>query len=143
MIKIHSNIVVGSLNDLQNVINTVHYIINCSPNLNNLILHPNYINLNITYFTFDSLQILNSMYDFIKSKIFFNQNIFLLCENGINNSLIAGIFIAMKLYNLTYNNIYYPISSLYSINSYDYYSGLKYFEPYIINYRPSDQMDIS
>lgn len=143
MIKIHSNIIIGSTNDLTHIFNYVHYIINCSINLNNLLVHPNYLNLNITQFTLDSLQILNSLYDFVNSKILLNQNIFLLCENGINNSLIVGIFLMMKLYKLNYADVYYQISARHSINSYDFYAGLKYYEPYIIGYKISDKMDIS
>jgi hypothetical protein len=143
MIKINPNIVVGSLNDLPNILNSVHYIINCSVNLNNLFVHQNYMNLNIHHFSIDSLQLLNSLFDFIKNKILLNHNIFLLCENGINNSLITGMFVAMKLYNLTYNEVYYKISIIYPIHSYDFYSGLKYYEPYIQDYNLSDEMDIS
>jgi hypothetical protein len=142
MIKIHPNIIVGSPSDLSSVLNSVHYIINCSINLNNLIVHSNYLNLNIQQFTFDSLQILNSVFDFINCKILLNQNIFLLCENGINNSLVVGIFIIMKLHNSNYNDVYNYMSTIHQINPYNFYSGLKYFEPCIIS-KSIDKMDIS
>ena len=76
MIKIHSNIIIGSPNDLTQLLNSVHYVVNCSISLNNLYVHPNYINLNIVNFSNDSLQILNSIFDFINWKILSNQNIF-------------------------------------------------------------------
>jgi hypothetical protein len=142
MIKIHSNIIIGSPNDLAQIINNVNYIINCSTNLNNAMLHSNYLNLNITQFTFESLKILNSMYDFINNKIILNKNVFLLCETGIDNSLIVAMFILMKMLNLNYNNVYYKITTIYKIKSYDCYSGLKYYEPYILN-NSEDKMDIS
>jgi hypothetical protein len=140
MIKIHSNVVIGSTSDLNQILTHVHYIINCSTNLNNLFVHPNYLNLNITQFSIGSLQILNSVYDFINSKIQLNQNIFILCENGIGNSLIVGMFLAMRLYKLNYNQVYYQIATKHSVNHYDFYSGLKHFEPQILN-RDLDKMD--
>lgn len=143
MIKIHPNIIIGSPNELAQIINSVNYIINCSINLNNAILHSNYLNLNITQFTINSLKILNTMYDFINNKILLNKNIFLLCETGIDNSLIAGMFIIMKMLNLNYNTVYYKIATIYKIKYYDCYSGLKYYEPYILNYNSGDKMDIS
>jgi len=142
MIKIHSNIIIGSPHDLAQIINSVNYIINCSASLNNLLVHPNYINLNIQQFTFNSLQILNSLFDFISWKISLNQNIYLLCETGTNYSLIVGMFVVMKLYNLSYSEVYYRLSSLHNIGSYDFYSGLKYYEPYIIIRDTNNKMDI-
>ena len=141
MIKIHSNIIIGSPSDLAQNINNIHYIINCSINLNNAIIHPNYLNLNIIHFSFESLNILNSVYDFIINKILLNQNVFLLCETGIEFSLIVGMFIIMKMLNLDYYNTYCNIANIHKIKSYEYYFGLKYYEPYIYNCK--DKMDIS
>ena len=141
MIKIHSNIIIGSPNDLTQLLNSVHYVVNCSISLNNLYVHPNYINLNIVNFSNDSLQILNSIFDFINWKILSNQNIFLLCENGISNSLMVGMFFMMKLHVLNYNDVYYRIATIHRINSHDFYSGLKYYEPYIIKCEVNDKMD--
>ena len=143
MIKIHPNILIGSPTDFIPNIDYVHYIINCSTSLNNAIVHSNYLNLNITQFTLESLNILNAVFEFINNKISLNQNIFLLCETGIDYSLIVGIFIVMKKFNLNYHNAYYKIANIYKIKSYEYYSGLKYFEPYILNYNFKDVMDIS
>jgi len=143
MIKIHSNIIIGSPSDLAQIINSVHYIINCSTNLNNIIVHPNYLNLNITQFTTESLNILNSVYDFVNNKILLNQNVFLLCDSGIGNSLIVGMFFIMKLLNLNYYNTYYNIATYNKINSYEFYAGLTYYEPYIIKNGLGEKMDIS
>lgn len=143
MIKIHPNILVGSLHDLSQIINSVNFIINCSLNLNNAMTHPNYLNLNINQFSLDSLQTLNSVYDFVIGKISLNQNIFLLCETGIDKSLILGIFIMMKLYNLSYHTTYYNIAATNKINNYDSYSGLKNYEPYIGFCGSGEKMDIS
>ncbi len=143
MIKIHSNIIIGSPSDLAQIINSVHYIINCSTNLNNIMVHPNYLNLNIPQFTLESINILNSVYDFLNNKILLNQNVFLLCDTGINNSLIVGMFCVMKLLDLNYYNTYYKIATFNKINSYEFYSGLKHYEPYIIKNRAGDKMDLS
>lgn len=143
MIKIHPNIIIGSPSELTQIINSVHYIINCSIALNNKLIHPNYINLNISQFNYGSLQILNSMFDFINLKIRLNQNIFLLCETGIDNSLIVGMFIMMKLHNSYFKNIYYQILNIYNnIKPYDFYAGLEYYEQYILNAK-TNEMDIS
>ena len=83
------------------------------------------------------------MYDFIIYKILLNNNVFLLCETGIDNGLIVGMFILMKMLNLNFNNVYYKIANIYKIKSYNYYSGLKYYEPYILKYTSEDKMDIS
>ena len=143
MIKIHSNIIIGSPSDLAQIVNSVHYIINCSTNLNNMMVHSNYLNLNITQFTTESLNILISVYDFINNKILLNQNVFLLCDSGIGHSLIVGMFFVMKLLNLNYYNTYHNIATVHKINSYEFYSGLKYYEPYIIKYGFGEKMDHS
>ena len=143
MIKIHSNILIGSPSDLTQIANSVHYIINCSTHLNNIIVHQNYLNLNITQFTAESLNILNSVYDFINNKILLNQNVFLLCDSGIGHSLIVGMFLIMKLFNLNYYNTYHKIATIHKINSYEFYSGLKYYEPHIIKCGLGEKMDLS
>jgi hypothetical protein len=142
MIKIHSNIVIGSPTDLIQYIPYINYVINCSINLNNLFIDPNYINLNITKFDFSTLEILNKLVDFISYKISQNQNIFLLCENGINHSLIVGMFLIMKIHKINYNDVYYYLSSIHQINNYDFYCGLKYYEPYIIVSAINHKMEI-
>jgi hypothetical protein len=148
MIKLHPNIITGSPTDLNQLSGSIYYIINCSINLNNLIIHQNFINANITKFDFETLNILNNIYNFIKSKILLNQTVFLLCENGLGNSLIVGIFILMKMYNMNCMSVYYEITKFNIINSYDFYSGLKNYEPYIItsnnyNFFNTNKMDIS
>lgn len=142
MIKIHPNILIGSPPELQQVLPSVNFIINCSMNLNNLIVHPNYINLNISIFNQETLTYLNNLYNFIVEKICSNQNIFLLCETGINNSLIIGMFIIMKMFNLNYNQVYYTIANSHRINSYDFYTGLKFYEIHIIS-NFSENMDLT
>lgn len=143
MIKLHTNIIVGSPNDLAFVFQTVNYIINSSPSLNNLINHPNFINFNINSFSFDTLQPLVNLAEFVKNKISLNQNIFLLCESGLLNSLILGMFIIMKFYNLDFDTVFQNISNTYHIHPYNSYSLLKYYEPYILSYPNSEKMDIS
>lgn len=143
MINLQTNIFIGTPHDLQNIIHSINYVFNCSTNLNNLINHPNYINLNINNFSFETLQYLINLSDFIYQKTLLNQNIFILCENGIGSSLIIGMFYIMKCYNLDYNYVYTYISKIYSINHYDFYAGLKYFEPYIIKNTFGEKMDCS
>jgi hypothetical protein len=140
MIKIHPNIIIGNPNELHGLLNSVTYIINCSINLNNLINHPNYINLNIDKFSWESFYTLNELYKFINGKIIYGNNFFLLCDTGINNSLVVGIFILMNIYKAKYNDIYYQLAYTNKINSYEYYSGLVNFEPNIL---ANDMMDLS
>jgi hypothetical protein len=143
MIKIHPNIIIGSLSDLGQILGSVNYIVNCSTNLNNIISHPNYLNLNINQFTFESLQTLNSVYDFVFSKLVLEQNVFLLCETGIDKSLIVGLFILMKMHNLNFNSVYHNVANSNKINPYECYSGLKIYEPHIIAFGSGEKMDIS
>jgi hypothetical protein len=133
MIKIHSNIIVGSCDSLlqSTILPHVHYIINCSTNLNNLIVHPNYINLGVDKFGFKTLRTLNSLSDFVNEKISLGNNIFLLCENGIGHSLVVGMFIIMKMHNINFDQVFNQLSASYNINNYDFYSGLKRYEPFI------------
>lgn len=142
MIVIHPNIIVGSVYDLTANFNNIHYILNCSISLNNLLFHPNYINLNISIFNQNSIQLLNSIFEFIYGNIELKYNIFILCETGINNSLIIGMFIIMKLYKLKYNDVYNSIVKNNIINSYYYYSGLIFYEQYILDKNNIDDMDI-
>lgn len=149
MIKIHQNIIVGSINELAQLLNSVHYVINCSVNLNNSIVNPNYLNANIYNFSLQTLPTLNSIYDFVCGQIALGKNIYLSCETGLNQSLIVGMFIMMKMFNLNFYNVYLKICCTNKINPYDYYAGLTNYEPYILNYsqnynRNNDsKMDIS
>jgi hypothetical protein len=144
MIKIHPNIIVGSINELAQVLNTVHYIINCSVNLNNYMVHPNYLNTNIQKFSLETLPTLNSIYDFVYQQVSLGKNIFLCCETGTNQSLIIGMFIIMKMFNINFYNVFYKIFYTNKINSYEYYSGLVNYEPYILsNTNTNDKMDTS
>ena len=72
-----------------------------------------------------------------------NNNIFILCESGIGISLIIGMFYIMKFFNLDYNTVYSNIAKNYIINHYKFYSGLIYFEPYIIKSTFGEKMDCS
>ncbi len=142
MIKIHSNIIIGNLSDLQQLINNVTYIINCSPNFAKLCSHPNYLNLNINNPIHETLNILNQISDFMYNKIMSNQNIFLLCDTGINNSLIVGMFFLMKFFNINYQSVYHNITLFSKINPYEFYLGLAQFEPYILK-SSCENMDLS
>ena len=142
MIKIHKNIIIGSLMDLQHLLNSVTYIINCSPTFSKLLSHPNYLNLNINSPSAEKLNTLNQVTDFINNKVLLNHNIFLLCETGLNNSLIVGMFFLMKFYNVSYNTVYHNIAITNRINPYEFYLGLTSFEPHIIK-TTSENMDLS
>ena len=54
---------------------------------------------------------------------------------------MVGMFFMMKLHVLNYNDVYYRIATIHRINSHDFYSGLKYYEPYIIKCEVNDKMD--
>jgi hypothetical protein len=141
MLKIHPNIIVGTPYDLSLVLDKVNYIFNCSPNLNNLIVHQNYINLTLVNFSYETLQLLLYLYNFIIDKIAYNQNIFILCETGINSSLTVGMFLIMKLYKLNFDYVYHNIAHSHKIGSYELYSGLKHFELFIDD-NSGEKMDI-
>lgn len=142
MIKIHTNIIIGNLIDLQNLINNTTFIINCSSNYQKLFEHPHFLNLNLHNPLYDTYSILEQVYFFISSKIVFNQNIFILCDSGISDSLTVGIFFLMKFYNMNYKTVYNNLSLHYKINSYNYYSKLVNFEKHIKLYK-NDDMDLS
>ena len=133
MLKIHPNIIIGNPYDLSLVLDKVNYIFNCSSNLNNLIIHQNYLNLNISSFSYDSLYPLLNLYNYINNILINQQNVFILCVTGINHSLVVGMFIIMKLYNINFDIVYHNIIQTYKIGPYELYSGLKYYEPFIIN----------
>jgi hypothetical protein len=138
MIKIHSNIIIGNFNDLQLLLPNVSFIINCFSGYSYLYNNPNFINVvNLEYNTFLQL------YNFINYKILLNNNIFILCDTGKNISLIIGMFFLMKYHNLNFNTVYYNIAYYNHINSYEYYSNLISFEPYILSPPQSNNMEIS
>lgn len=144
MIKIHNNIIIGTPSDLQQLINYTTFIINCSPHLANLLNHPNFININITNPNLQEiLYLLNQTSEFIYNKISSNQNIFIMCDTGINNSLIVGMFFLMKLHNINYYSVYYNIASSHKIHSFDFYLGLTHFEPHILKKIEENRMDLS
>lgn len=142
MIKIHPNVIVGNLSELQHALHEVTYIINCSPTYSQLINHPNYFNLNINNINHETLNILIQVCNFINSKILLNHNIFLLCDTGIGISLMVGIFFLMQYHNINYNTVYHNIAIAHKINPYEYYLMLIHFEPYILKFS-NESMDMS
>jgi hypothetical protein len=142
MLNIYKNIIIGTPHDLSLVMNNVHYIINCSVNLNNLIIHPNFININLTMIDNNALNLLFDLYCFVKNKIFINNTIFILCETGINTSLFVGMYLIMKLCNLPFNDVYNIIVNAIKIHPYNTYSILKYYENFIFQ-QTNNNMDLS
>jgi hypothetical protein len=143
MIKIHSNIIIGNLCELQQIITNVSYIINCHHNYSQLSNHPNYLNLIINNINYETLNLLIQVYDFINNKILLNQNIFLLSDTGLNESLFIGMFFLMKFHNANYQTIYYNIAFNNRIYPYEYYASLTYFEPHILKLYIHENMDLS
>lgn len=86
---------------------------------------------------------MNQVYEFINNKILLNQNVFILCDTGLNNSLFVGMYFLMKYYNLNYHTVYHNIASSNKINSYEHYLSLTLFEPYIFKLPISNNMDLS
>lgn len=143
MIKIHPNIIIGNIPQLQQVINNVSYIINCHSEYSHICNHPNYLNLIINNINYETFCHLNQVFDFINNKISLNQNIFILCNTGINISLFVGMFFLMKFHNLNYKTIYDQIALFHQIFPYEYYACLSLLEPYILKYSSGENMDLS
>ena len=133
MYQIHNNIIllpISEINILQN--NQVNWIINCSESLNNYMIHPNYINLNIPYYNVESIQILHKAFEFICQRINLSENIVILCENGIAGGMLFSMFFLMKYYNLPFDTVFERISKSIQVNTIFYYYSLKALQNLII-----------
>ena len=133
MYQIHQKIILIPVNELNTLNpNHVNWIINCSNSLNNHMVHPNYLNLNLPFYNGESIQVLNKAYEFIIGQINLSKNIVILCENGISGGMLFTIFFLMKFHNLSYDIVYDQISKTIPINSMFYYYSLKSLENQII-----------
>jgi len=133
MYQLHQRIILININEL-NTLNAqqVNWIINCSHSLNNYMVHPNYLNLNLPFYNGESIQVLTKAYDFIINQINLSQNIVILCETGVAGGMLFSIFFLMKFHNMTYDKVYDQISKTIPINSIFYYYSLKSLENQII-----------
>lgn len=131
MFCLFSNILICSLEDLNFLnISNFSYIINCSNKLNNYIVDPNYINLNIDIINYSCVNLLNQVYNWLEQNI--QNKIIILDETGLDNGMYLCIFILMKFLNKSFVDVYDELSKLTKINDKNNYISLEYYENYII-----------
>jgi hypothetical protein len=131
MFCLFSNILICGIEDLNCLnISNFSYIINCSNKLNNCIVDPNYINLNIETINYSCINLLNQVYNWLEQNI--QNKIIILDETGLNNAMSVCIFILMKFLNKSFVDVYNELSTLTKINDKNNYISLEYYENYII-----------
>lgn len=131
MFCIFNNIFICSVNELPLLnLNNFNFIINCSNKLSNLINNQNFLNLNIDQLSIENF---NEVYNFILKNI--NQKIIILDETGKDISMILGMFIVMKYYNVNFDLVYDNIKIYTDLYNKEYYS-------FLYNYKKIYKMEI-
>lgn len=123
---------VNELNSLN--LNNFNYILNCSTNLNNLIVSPNFINLNLSQPIENLISNINQILNYILDCLNNNLKIILLDETGKDNSISIGIMFLMKLYKRNFNSIYDSFTNYTQIHPKEYYSSIINIEYYLIGF---------
>ena len=131
MFCLFSNILICGLKDLEYLnISNFTYIINCSTKLNNCIVDPNYINLNIETINYSCINLLNQVYNWLEQNI--QNKIIILDETGLDNAMCICIFILMKFLNKSFEDVYNELVKLTKINNKNDYISLEHCENHII-----------
>jgi len=124
------------VNELESLnLTNFNYILNCSINLNNLIISPNYINLNLNQPIQNLIPYIIQSLEFILNCLNNKNKIILLDETGKDDSIIVGIMFLMKIYNKNFNSIYDSISNYTQIHPKEYYSSIMNIEYYLIGFQ--------
>lgn len=139
MFCLFDNIYFCGINEIKSLnLEQINYILNCSPNLTNLVSGTNCINLNL-YQSIDTLiphitETLNFIFDCLSKKY----KIILLDESGKDNSIFIGIMFLMKYYKQNFSNIYDSLSNYASIHPKEYYNSISSIEYYLIGFNQSN-----
>ena len=123
-----------SVQELENLnLSNFEYIINCSVNLNNVLMYSNIINANLNrplnFMISDIIQLIDNIYNCHISGI----KIILLDETGIDNSMFITIMFLMKYHNKNFESIYSLISFNKLIHPKEYYNSINLIEYYLLN----------
>jgi hypothetical protein len=133
MFQIHEKIILMTLTELESVNpDNVDYILNCDPKLNNIMNHPNYLNINITIYNMETLPYFDSIYKFLINQLANNKNIILLGEDIYENPITFAIYFLMRYHNLPFDTIYHQLDNTLRIRHIFFYYALKSLEQFII-----------
>ena len=140
MFCLFDNIYFCGINELNSLnLNEIHFILNCSSNLNNLVLNPNYINLNLFQPINELIGYINNLLNFIFDCLTKKYKIILLDESGKDNAIYIGIMFLMKYYKQNFENIYNSLSNYTTIYPKEYYNSISNIEYYLIGLNSQNQ----
>jgi hypothetical protein len=127
-------IYVCSIDDL-NILNLSNfsYILNCSNELNNFIVNPNFFNLGIERPSFMNLNIILQAYDFIKKAYESKKKIILLDKTGKDNAIFMLLVFMIKQYNINLETAYESLKNYIILRPLENYKTIINLEQHIIN----------